>query len=58
MDRSGCSYTCLWNAYKIMTRDLPLADRRKLFRDNAMRFYRLDHKGGVFQAGLGESREV
>ena len=47
MDRSGCSYTCLWNAYKIMTKDLPLAARKKLFRDNAMRFYRLDHNGVV-----------
>ena len=32
----GCSYTCLWNAYKIMTKDMPVADRNKLFRDNAV----------------------
>ena len=34
-------YTCLWNAYKLMTKDLPMADREKLFHDNAVEFYRL-----------------
>jgi hypothetical protein len=32
----------LWNAYKRMTAHLPLEQRRKLFHDNAIRFYRLD----------------
>ena len=41
-DKSGCSYTCLWNAYKIMTRHLPLSERNKLFHDNAVRFYRCE----------------
>lgn len=35
------SYTCLWNAYKIMTEGLPLADRKKLFRETAKKFYRV-----------------
>jgi len=42
MDKNGCSYTCLWNAYKIMTKDLPMAEREKLFHDNAVKFYRLE----------------
>jgi hypothetical protein len=37
MDKNGCSYTCLWNAYKLMTAHLPMADREKLFHDNAVK---------------------
>ena len=42
MDKSSSSYTVLWNAYKRMTAHMPLPDRKKLFHDNAVKFYRLE----------------
>jgi predicted TIM-barrel fold metal-dependent hydrolase len=41
IDRVSCSYTTLWNAFKLIARDLPDADRRALFHDTATRVYRL-----------------
>jgi predicted TIM-barrel fold metal-dependent hydrolase len=35
MGKASGSYTVLWNSYKRMTEHMPLADRRKLFHDNA-----------------------
>jgi hypothetical protein len=42
MDKCTVPYTVLWNAYKRMTAHLPIEHRRKLFHDNAVRFYRLE----------------
>ena len=53
MDKSSVSYTVLWNAYKRMTEPLPLEQRKKLFHDNAARFYRLQ-KGRVPFGAAGE----
>ena len=38
---TSMSYTCLWNAYKIMTKDMSEGDRDKLFYGNAKKFYKL-----------------
>jgi predicted TIM-barrel fold metal-dependent hydrolase len=41
IDRLHASYTKLWSAYAAIVSDLSEATRRRLFVDNAMRFYRL-----------------
>lgn len=41
VDKLSCSYTSLWNAFKIMTRDYSGAERAALFHDTATRVYRL-----------------
>jgi len=41
VDKASCSYTTLWNAFKLITQDLPPGDRERLFSGTAQRFYRL-----------------
>ena len=41
VDKVSCSYLVLWNSFKKMTRDFSPAERRALFRDTAIRVYRL-----------------
>lgn len=41
VDRTSCSYTILWNAFKRLTQDYSHAERRALFHDTAARIYRL-----------------
>ena len=41
-DRTSCSYTVLWNAFKRLTRAYSQADRSALFHGTATRVYRLD----------------
>lgn len=42
MDRVSCSYTNLWNSFKIMCKDYSPQDKAALFHDTAARVYRLD----------------
>jgi predicted TIM-barrel fold metal-dependent hydrolase len=41
VDKLSCSYTSLWNSFKIMTKDLSKQERAALFHDTAARVYRL-----------------
>jgi predicted TIM-barrel fold metal-dependent hydrolase len=43
VDKAGCSYTVLWNAYKRVASVYTQAERHQLFHDTAARFYRLDN---------------
>lgn len=43
VDKAGCSYTVLWNAYKRVAKLYSQAERDQLFHDSAVRFYRLDN---------------
>ncbi|MDA1257250.1 MAG: amidohydrolase family protein [Chloroflexi bacterium] len=42
VDKVSSSYTVLWNAFKRMTEGFSAAERSSLFRDTAVRTYRLD----------------
>ena len=41
VDKMSYSYTVLWNAFKRITKDFSLEDRKLLFHDTAVRVYRL-----------------
>jgi L-fuconolactonase len=41
VDRTSCSYGVLWNAFKRIADRCSAAEKARLFRDNALRFYRL-----------------
>lgn len=41
VDRASCSYTVLWNAFKMICADYAPAERAALLHDTASRFYRL-----------------
>jgi predicted TIM-barrel fold metal-dependent hydrolase len=41
-DRLRASFDVIYASFKRMVADLPLADRRKLFSENALRIYRID----------------
>ena len=41
VDKVSCSYTSLFNAFKIIVKDFSAEDKKKLFHDNAVRIYRL-----------------
>lgn len=41
VDKMTCSYTVLWNAFKIMTKDFSAQERAALFHDTAAKVYRL-----------------
>jgi len=41
VDKASCSYTVLWNSFKRLTRDFSESERACLFRDTALRVYRL-----------------
>ena len=42
VDKTSCSYTVLWNAFKRLSSDYSEAERSALFHDTACRFYRLE----------------
>jgi L-fuconolactonase len=42
VDKVSCTYAALWNAFKRVTSAASLDEKSALFRDTAMRFYRLD----------------
>ena len=42
VDKVSCSYAVLWNAFKRLARGASAAEKAALFRDTAMRFYRLE----------------
>jgi predicted TIM-barrel fold metal-dependent hydrolase len=41
VDRLSSDYDAIWNAFDRITADFSEPERRALFRDNAIRFYRL-----------------
>ena len=41
VDKLSCSYTVLWNAFKLLTQDYSTRERAALFHDTAARVYRL-----------------
>jgi L-fuconolactonase len=41
VDKQSCTYTSLWNAFKLATADLSASERRDLFSRTACRTYRL-----------------
>ena len=41
VDQASCSYTVLWNAFKLQTREYSQAERAALFHDTAARVYGL-----------------
>lgn len=43
VDKQSCSYTELWNAFKLVTRTLSESERKDLFYRSACRTYRLPH---------------
>ena len=42
VDNAGCSYRTLWNAFKRLAEGATPDEKRALFSENAMRFYRLE----------------
>ncbi len=45
VDKVSYSYTVMWNAFKIVSKDFSSAERSDLFHDTAARAYRLDVDG-------------
>ena len=41
VDKISCSYTVLWNSFKLMTKGYSASERAALFHDTAARVYRL-----------------
>jgi predicted TIM-barrel fold metal-dependent hydrolase len=41
VDKMSCSFTVLWNSFKLLTRDFSEAEKAALYHDTAMRVYRL-----------------
>ncbi len=41
VDKLSCSYTVLWNSFKLMTKNFSASERASLFHDTAVRVYRL-----------------
>jgi len=42
VDKSSCSYTVLWNSFKLITRGFSHSEREAMFQGTAVRVYRLD----------------
>lgn len=42
VDKQTCSYAAIWNAFKRIAAGCGLGEKRRLFRDSAMEFYKLD----------------
>ncbi len=42
VDKASCSYGVLWNAFKRIAQGASAAEKAALFRETAMRFYRMD----------------
>jgi predicted TIM-barrel fold metal-dependent hydrolase len=45
VDRLVAPFDTIYDGFRTVARDLPPADQRRLFRDNAVRIYRLDLPG-------------
>ncbi len=41
VDRASCSYTVLWNAFKLLSQDYSSSERAALFHDTASRVYKI-----------------
>jgi predicted TIM-barrel fold metal-dependent hydrolase len=41
VDKQSCSYTVLWNSFKLLTAGYSASEKAKLFHDNAARVYRI-----------------
>ncbi|HXW27562.1 MAG TPA: amidohydrolase family protein, partial [Xanthobacteraceae bacterium] len=41
VDKLSCSYTVLWNAFKLLSKGYSAAERAAMFHDTAARVYRL-----------------
>ena len=41
VDKIACSYTVLWNAFKVLAKDFSPSEQADLFHDTAARVYRL-----------------
>jgi L-fuconolactonase len=46
IDQPSCSYRTMWNAFKRIAAGASADEKAQLFRDNAVRFYRLDEQPG------------
>ncbi|MEM7407362.1 MAG: amidohydrolase family protein [Pseudomonadota bacterium] len=42
VDKVSCSYTVLWNSFKLLTADFSADEKASLYHDNAVRIYRVD----------------
>ncbi len=42
VDKLSCSFTNLWNSFKLMTKSMSADERRALFHDTAAKVYRLE----------------
>jgi predicted TIM-barrel fold metal-dependent hydrolase len=45
VDSLVATFDTIYAGFKAIVRDFPLADRRRLFHDNAVQLYRLDTQG-------------
>ena len=41
VDKASCSYTVLWNSFKLLTASYSTSEKAKLYHDTAARVYRL-----------------
>jgi len=41
VDKGSCSYGSLWNAFKIMSKDMSNEEKNNLFYENAARIYKI-----------------
>jgi predicted TIM-barrel fold metal-dependent hydrolase len=41
VDKGSCSYGSLWNAFKLISRDMSDEEKNKLFFKNAARIYKI-----------------
>ncbi len=46
MDRASCTYTALWNAFKLLSQGYSETERAELFHGTAQRVYRLGRQAG------------
>ena len=44
VDKASCSYTVLWNCFKLLSKDFGGKERAALFYDTAVRVYRLEEE--------------
>jgi predicted TIM-barrel fold metal-dependent hydrolase len=58
VDKASCSYTVLWNSFKLLVADYAAAEKSALFHDTAARVYRLampDPPQALASAGMTRS---
>jgi predicted TIM-barrel fold metal-dependent hydrolase len=41
VDKGSCSYGSLWNAFKLISKDMSDEEKNKLFYENAARIYKI-----------------